>query len=450
MSVFWNKRPEEDAGSLPFGSSLSRPQIQLPVPPTQRPLGAPSGTPISQPIPLPVPKPALSILSTPDLTVIESTTSVSPPTRPGAPLPLYAALANSRTAGAAGVGAPAPPLASTPALPLGPERHMSFFRLDDFVLVRSLGTGTFGRVYLARYKTVAKYFALKKLRKIDIYRLKQVDHVHNERSLLSRLSHPFIIKLFSAMQDERHLYMLLEFAPGGELFHFLRRAGRLSLDAARFYIAELVLAIEYLHQHDVVYRDLKPENLLLDKDGHLKLADFGFAKVVPNLTYTLCGTPEYLAPEIILGRGYGRSVDWWALGILLFEMLTGNPPFNGETPTAIYEKTLKGKVYYPSFLTQPTIEFVSGLLLLDPSRRLGCSERGALEVKQMEFFADINWEAVYHRAYRPPIIPSVGNPDLALNFPPDDCKSSMDFDIPNEDLILRSQGVHFPGFAPAA
>lgn len=335
-----------------------------------------------------------------------------------------------------------------PALPLGPERHMSFFRLSDFTLVRSIGTGTFGRVYLARYKTL-RYFALKKLRKIDVFRLKQMDHVHHERSLLCRLHHPFIIRLYSAMQDERHLYMLLEYAPGGELFHYLRRAGRLSLEAARFYMAELVLAIEYLHAHDIAYRDLKPENLLLDREGHIKLADFGFAKVVPNLTYTLCGTPEYLAPEIILGRGYGKSVDWWALGILLFEMLTGNPPFNGDTPTAVYERTLKGKVHYPHWLSATAVEFLSGLLTLDATKRLGCGEGGAQRVKEMEFFRGISWEAVYQRAYRPPIIPTCGDPDLALNFPPDDSKSSMDADIPNEQMILRTHGVTFPGFSPA-
>jgi serine/threonine protein kinase len=325
---------------------------------------------------------------------------------------------------------------------------MTFFRLDDFLLVRALGTGTFGRVFLARYKTVAKYFALKKLRKVDVHRLKQADHVQNERSLLSRLTHPFIIRLYAAMQDERHLYMLMEYAPGGELFHYLRRAGRFSVDAARFYIAELVLALEYLHSFDVAYRDLKPENLLLDSEGHIKLADFGFAKRVPNLTYTLCGTPEYLAPEIILGRGYGRSVDWWALGILLFEMLTGNPPFNGDTPTQVYERTLSGRLQLPN-LDHATTDLINGLLRLDVTKRLGCQERGAQAVKEMEFFRGISWDAVYQRCYRPPIIPRTSDVDLALNFPLDDSKSSMDVHIPNEDLILQSQGVNFPGFTPA-
>jgi serine/threonine protein kinase len=326
---------------------------------------------------------------------------------------------------------------------------MTFFRLDDFLLVRPLGTGTFGRVFLVRFKTVAKYFALKRLRKVDVYRLKQVDHVQNERALLTRLNHPFIIKMFAAMQDDRHLYMLMEYASGGELFQYLRRAGRLSLDAARFYVAEIVLALEYLHAFDIAYRDLKPENLLLDSMGHLKFADFGFAKVVPNLTYTLCGTPEYLAPEIILGHGYGKSVDWWALGILLYEMLTGNPPFNGDTPTAIYERTLKGRLHFPSGMDRIATDLISGLLTPDVTKRLGCSERGAQSVREHSFFHNVDWNIVLQRGYRPPIIPAAGDPDLALNFPPDDSKSSMDVEVPNERLILKSQGVNFPGFTNA-
>lgn len=367
----------------------------------------------------------------------------SPPPRPAAPPPpLHTVLANIQ---------PASPVLIPPrtSLALGPERRMSFFRLEDFELVRPLGTGTFGRVYLARYRAVIKYFALKKLRKVDVYRLKQADHVQNERTLLSRLNHPFIIRLYAAMQDERHLYMLMEYAPGGELFQYLRQAGRLSLDSARFYTAEIVLALEYLHAFGVTYRDLKPENLLLDAEGHLKLADFGFAKVVPDLTYTLCGTPEYLAPEIILGHGYGRSVDWWALGILLFEMLTGNPPFNGDTPTAVYERTLKGRVTYPAGLSAITVDLLSGLLTLDVTKRLGCSERGAASVREHLFFRGVDWSLIANRAYKPPIIPNTGDPDMALNFPHDDSKSSMDIEIPNEELILRAHGVHFPGFSPA-
>ncbi len=348
-------------------------------------------------------------------------------------------------------------------LQLGQEKRIAFFRLGDFVTVRALGTGTFGRVFLVKYTASPKYFALKKLRKVDIYRLKQVDHVQSERSLLARLSHPFIIRLHAAMQDERHLYMLLEYAPGGELFHYLRRAGRFSVGATRFYIAELVLAIEYLHAHGIVYRDLKPENLLLDAGGHLKLADFGFAKVVPAATYTLCGTPEYLAPEIIRGHGYGRSVDWWALGVLIYEMVTGNPPFNGNTPTAVYEQALSGTVQFLPTVPPDVRELVSGLLTIDITKRLGCTDGGAATVKAAPFFGGVDWAAVYERAYRPPILPAThasppGTPaggaydDEAAaecNFPLDDSQSSMDVHIENEGAILQSHDhISFTGFTP--
>lgn len=340
-----------------------------------------------------------------------------------------------------------------PPIPLGAERRMTFFRLGQFDVMRTLGTGTFGRVFLVRYRGRCKYFALKKQRKVDVYRLKQVDHVHNERSLLARLNHPFIIRLYAAMQDERHLYMLMEYAPGGELFHYLRKAGRFDVATARFYAAELVLALEYMHIYGIAYRDLKPENLLLDSDGHLKLADFGFAKLVPDLTWTLCGTPEYLAPEIIHGKGYGRSVDWWALGVLIYEMMVGAPPFNGDNPTAVYEKIFNGTVSYPtSILAPPSIELISGLLTLDVAHRWGCGSVGVAMIKKAAFFSGIDWALLEARAYRAPILPQPEKEEdmnLALNFPVDDCKSSMDVYIEEEDEILKHCGHNFSAFTAA-
>lgn len=340
--------------------------------------------------------------------------------------------------------------------PLGPERPMSFFRLRDFSLVRPLGTGTFGRVYLACYTACSKYFALKQMRKIDVLRLQQVVHVRDERALLARLSHPFIVRLYAALQDERNLYMLMEYASGGELFHYLRRAHRFALGTTRFYAAELVLALEYLHSFGIAYRDLKPENLLLDAEGHLRLADFGFAKVVHGLTYTLCGTPEYLAPEIILGHGYDLSGDWWALGILIFEMLTGNPPFVGPTPTAVYEQTLSGgelrcdpAACGGRVLDLPTKQILQGLLTADPTRRLGCdiAGGGVSAIKNAPFFAGIDWDRLREKRYKSPIRPYCDlDPSKASNFPYDDSPSSMDVPIENELAIVREQGVSFRGF----
>lgn len=164
---------------------------------------------------------------------------------------------------------------------------------------------------------------MKVLAKTEVVRLKQVEHISCERSILGAVDHPGIVNLFCTFQDNLNIYMLLEFVQGGELFSHLRRAVRFSADVTRFYAANIILVLEYLHNRNLIYRDLKPENLLLDAHGYLKVTDFGFAKYVPDRTFTLCGTPEYLAPEIINSAGHGKAADWWAFGVLLFEMLCG-------------------------------------------------------------------------------------------------------------------------------
>jgi len=187
-----------------------------------------------------------------------------------------------------------------------------------------------------------KVFALKILRKSEVIKLKQIDHVRDERRILSDVAgHPFITTLITTFSDHDSLYMLLDYIPGGELFSYLRRHRRFPEEWAQFYVAEIVLVLEYLHEHQggVAYRDLKPENLLLDAQGHVKLVDFGFAKRLGSKeTYTLCGTPEYLAPEVIQNKGHTTAVDWWALGILTYEFLTGYPPFWHQNPIEIYKQ----------------------------------------------------------------------------------------------------------------
>lgn len=186
--------------------------------------------------------------------------------------------------------------------------------LADLDILTTVGTGTFGRVVLVKQKQTLKYYALKIMSIAEVLRLKQVEHVRNEKEILSKVKHPFIIELVWTKHDNRFLYMLLDWICGGELFSYLRRSVKFSAEVAQFYSCEILSAIEYLHSLNIVYRDLKPENLLIDHEGHIKLTDFGFAKVIKDRTWTLCGTPEYLAPEIILSKGHGRGVDFWAIG----------------------------------------------------------------------------------------------------------------------------------------
>ena len=193
-------------------------------------------------------------------------------------------------------------------------------KVEDYNMEITIGTGSFGRVKLCKLKKGGKFNALKIQKKAEIIRLKQVDHIMSEISILAEIDHPFLIKMHGLAQDERFLYIFLDYIAGGELFNYLRSIGNLSNDEAKFYGASVASMFEYLHAKEIIYRDLKPENLLIDKEGYLKLTDFGFAKHIDGRTYTLCGTPEYLAPEILLQKGHGKPVDWWCLGILIYEM----------------------------------------------------------------------------------------------------------------------------------
>lgn len=281
----------------------------------------------------------------------------------------------------------------------------------DLLQQRTVGTGTFGRVRLVKLaKGPNVPLALKTLRKSKILQMKQLEHVLNEVKILGSIQHPFIVNLMTSFQDSTRLYMLMEFVNGGELFAHLRKQVRLTTADARFYAAEIVLAFEYLHSLDIVYRDLKPENLLIDVEGHLKLTDFGFAKVVEDRTWTLCGTPEYLAPEIIQSKGHGKSVDWWALGILIFEMLVGTPPFYDEDPMNIYKKVIEGYVAYPDFMDVRAKDLIRKLLVYDRTKRFGCLKNGAADIRRHRFFKSTDWQDCLYKQLDPPYIPAISDP----------------------------------------
>ncbi|PSK49416.1 hypothetical protein B9Z65_8211 [Elsinoe australis] len=296
------------------------------------------------------------------------------------------------------------------------------YTLSDFIIQRTLGTGSFGRVHLVQSKHNQRFYAVKVLKKAQVVKMKQVEHTNDERRMLQKVKHPFLITLWGTFQDSKNLYMVMDFIEGGELFSLLRKSQRFPNPVAKFYAAEVTLALDYLHSHNIIYRDLKPENLLLDRHGHLKITDFGFAKEVPDITWTLCGTPDYLAPEVVSSKGYNKSVDWWSLGILIFEMLCGFTPFwDSGSPLKIYENILRGRVKYPPYVHPDAQDLLGKLITHDLTKRLGNLHGGSKDVMQHPWFAEVTWERLAKKdidaPYVPPVRGGAGDASLFDKYP---------------------------------
>ena len=278
--------------------------------------------------------------------------------------------------------------------------------ISDFRRGEVLGTGTFSHVQQVFYHDIP--FALKVMSIRKMVELKQTEHVRWEREVLQELNHPFIIRMHRCFHDSTNLYMLLEYVQGGELFSRLRKLKRFSLSQTLFYASQVLLSVEHMHQMDVIYRDLKPENILIDKEGYIKVVDFGFAKKVKHSrTYTLCGTPDYLAPELIRGEQYGKSVDIWSFGILIYEMMVGHPPFISSKPLLTYRKILSADVRYPSHLSSSCRDVLQRLLNPSSRDRICCSAGNMEELKQHPFFASVSFRRVLSREEESPWKPSL-------------------------------------------
>ncbi|KAI9839717.1 MAG: serine/threonine protein kinase psk1 [Thelocarpon superellum] len=316
-----------------------------------------------------------------------------------------------------------PPLGLEGLGPLADDPVVRKMTAADFEPLRCLGKGTYGTVLLVRQRSTGRLFAQKQFRKASVIVDKYlVEQTKTERAILESINrHPFVVKLYYAFHDREKLYLILEYAEGGELSTHLAAERMFPEDVAAFYMAEMVLALEHLHRNlGVVYRDLKPENVLLDAEGHLLLTDFGLSKVPVDggdHCKTIAGTDVYMAPEVIMGKPYGSAVDWWSFGALGFDLLTGAPPFPGNNHAKIKEKIVHGRLQLPYYLTPDAKDLLTRLLRKEPSKRLGWnSARDVQLIKKHRFFRKIDWKALARREADPPIHPLITDPSLAENF----------------------------------
>ena len=280
----------------------------------------------------------------------------------------------------------------------------------DFIKLKVLGKGSFGEVLLVKLKANNKYYAMKILIKKQVKLRHQEAHTKAERDLMVKINCPFIVNIKFAFQDEYKLYIITEFMQGGEMFFHLHKEKKFSNEKARFYIIEIILAIEFLHKHNMLYRDLKPENIMVDSNGHIKLTDFGLSKMFTKTkekAFTICGTPQYLAPEILSDDGYDNSVDWWSLGCVMYEMLVGKAPFKIPKGSYLSADLYKKKISIPEYVTPEAKDLISKLLIPNPKNRLGYGKDGSQKIKDHPYFEGINWQDAWDRKLEPPLVPQL-------------------------------------------
>lgn len=321
--------------------------------------------------------------------------------------------------------------------------------IDDFDLLKVIGIGSFGKVMLVKKKDTERLYAMKILKKNHILQRDEVDHTRSERVILEKNQNPFLVGLKFAFQTPEKIYLVLDFVNGGELFYHLQNEGKFDEDRAKFYAAQLLLALEHLHTLDVVYRDLKPENILVDYSGYIALTDFGLCKEDvkhDGKTSTFCGTPEYMAPEVLKKQGYGPAVDWWTLGILLYEMISGLPPYYDENTNLMYQNILYGDLVFPPGVSSKAQSLIKGLLNRDPEKRMGAGPRGALAIREHPFFANISWPDLLARKYRAPWKPQLSSDACVRNFAPEFTQMTPEDSVVEDSPLGSADQRQFQGF----
>ncbi|KAG8951091.1 hypothetical protein FRC04_006750 [Tulasnella sp. 424] len=330
-----------------------------------------------------------------------------------------------------------------------PTAVQSSLSIEQFELLKVIGKGSFGKVMQVKKKDTQRIYALKTIRKAHIAsRPGEITHILAERTVLALVNNPFIVPLKFSFQNPDKLYLVMSFVNGGELFYHLQREGKFDQNRSRFYAAELLCALEHLHSFNVIYRDLKPENILLDYTGHIALCDFGLCKLnmsESDKTNTFCGTPEYIAPELLENQGYTKTVDWWTLGVLLYEMMTGLPPFYDENVNTMYQRILHDPLRFPEDMPSEARSIMTSLLLRDPSRRLG--NKGAEEIKAHPFFArHVDWERLIRKKITPPFKPSVTGQIDVSNFDSEFTSEAPMDSVVTDSALSETVQDQFKGF----
>uniref|UniRef100_A0A8C9WNL5 Protein kinase C n=1 Tax=Scleropages formosus TaxID=113540 RepID=A0A8C9WNL5_SCLFO len=325
--------------------------------------------------------------------------------------------------------------------------------LEDFTFIKVLGKGSFGKVMLAELKGTDEVYAVKVLKKDVILQDDDVDCTLTEKRILALArKHPYLTQLFCCFQTKDRLFFVMEYVNGGDLMFQIQRSRKFDEARSRFYAAEVTSALMFLHQHGVIYRDLKLDNILLDAEGHCKLADFGMCKegILNGVTTTtFCGTPDYIAPEILQELEYGPSVDWWALGVLMYEMMAGQPPFEADNEDDLFESILHDDVLYPVWLSKEAVSILKAFMTKSPNKRLGCvaAQSGEEAIKVHPFFKEIDWQQLEQRKIKPPFKPRIKTKRDVNNFDQDFTREDPVLTPVEEAIIKQINQEEFKGFS---